>query len=1172
MTELSAKEVTNLYLYGVSETPENLEDDKLIRKSGGDNVVKQVDAAKFMTTGAGRFALGSEFNLIGMFFDPSFTGLKIAPGTYTKKEIAQRLRLRSYELPVPQANYKDGSESDQDYIERVYVWNSTLFKISDSAKFIVNSYFDRRIENFSIEPRGDDNFDFEGKGLAAWFGNGYLKPRIDPSGIGRKVDIKFVSRESIPKTTYDRNAFNEDRKKESDWRIWTGVPKLFLGKDEFVNNLFDSGEIRFLDSQNRPIIYGTSDADDINPIDILSIIHSSHTLLPYQSNGIVVFGGLGADIIDGGAYKAKLYGGLDNDTLKGSSEDDTFIGGEGDDTIEDELYPDDLYGGDDASVYEGVFSDYELKSLSDNVIRITDIVNERDGSDTLKGIEFAQFSDTTINLELWRDNEVPVISANNGLSLDESATSKITSEKLQVTDSNNNAEEISYTITKLAENGSLLLDGNTLAIGDTFTQADVDNDRLSYEHDGSETTSDGFSFKVADSFGGRIEVTSFNITVNPVNDSPVIDDAIFSLTENSPEGKLVGTVIASDSDVSDTSTYAITSGNIDFDSDGTRAFAIDSTTGEMTVADSGDIDFESVPNINLTVTVTDSEGLSKDGAITVNLTDIDENQPPSIISSNSFTVLENTEFVGKIKAEDVESSYLNFSIDGGADQSLFTIDSSNGDLSFNNPPNFEETLDSNRDNNYQVSVGISDGSEIVTQNLTITVSDVKEKPTVEEATFTIEENSDEGMELGIVTALDPEDEAPVLAITSGNLDSDKDNNPAFAIDSSSGAIAVNDSGDLDFETTPAFNLEVTATDAGGFASTADITVNLKDAPPAQFDTQSNNGIISLNEQDSTKVKFSLANNDTEKVNEVGVFLVDDENGSVDGNTPSSDDYLKAALERAQVIFSAISERPTGFDLENISRVLEIDGDARLGFYLVPDGTTDTVLAQLKESGTTNLPVIFSNTSNLLVSELLAEGFKLHWSDEMGNYDFTNMELDVEITQDAPAMGTKLQAEAQKELIDLRDMATQVSVSVEVHREATFDNLIGFYQIADTSGGIDTNNDGVVDFSPGQTGYKEAALVSRITGLDLLTTQNQQTTTFDGSFDGGGLLAPFIVVDGTLEEAITNNAETYFSFLGANSDKADHIRLLGDNTFGFEDLAGGDNDFNDTIVELKFPLV
>ncbi|MDJ0697010.1 cadherin domain-containing protein [Mastigocoleus sp. MO_188.B34] len=545
--------------------------------------------------------------------------------------------------------------------------------------------------------------------------------------------------------------------------------------------------------------------------------------------------------------------------------------------------------------------------------------------------------------------------------------------------------------------------------------------------------------------------------------------------------------------------------------------------------------------------------------------------PPTITSNPNFSVSENTTNVGTITVEDPDGDDLTFSISGGVDQELFSINNS-GELTFNNAPDFENATDSDGDNNYQVQVAVSDASETVNQELTISVTDEEEKPTVDDATFTIDENSEEETQVGIITATDPENDALTFAIANGNLDPDNDTNLAFAIDPSTGVITVNDKDDLDFETTPSFNLEVTATDTDNLSYTANITINLTDVPPAEFDTiQSQNGLFALNGGDPTNIKFTLANNNTENVNEVGVFVVDDENGNIDGLAPGSDGYLQAALERAQVIFSAITNRPTGFDLEDIERILEVDSDARLGFYLVSNGTTDTALADLKSTGTTSLPIFFSDSSNLQVSDLAKEGFKLNWSDEIGNGDFTDMELSVQLTQDTPTSGTDLQGQTQNEIIDLRDITGQVSVNVEVHREANFDNLVGFYQITDTNGGIDIDGDGVADLNPGDSGYTEAALTNRITGLDLLQTDNQQTATFDGTFDGGSILAPFIVVDGTVDEAINNNAEVYFSFLGANTDRADHIRLLGDNSFGFEDLSGGgDNDFNDVIVRVNVP--
>jgi hypothetical protein len=50
-------------------------------------------------------------------------------------------------------------------------------------------------------------------------------------------------------------------------------------------------------------------------------------------------------------------------------------------------------------------------------------------------------------------------------------------------------------------------------------------------------------------------------------------------------------------------------------------------------------------------------------------------------------------------------------------------------------------------------------------------------------------------------------------------------------------------------------------------------------------------------------------------------------------------------------------------------------------------------------------------------------------------------------------------------------------------------------------------------------------------------------------------------------------QAYFAYIGANADKVDHIRLLGNNVFGFEDLAGGgDKDYNDVVLKVNLSVV
>jgi hypothetical protein len=69
---------------------------------------------------------------------------------------------------------------------------------------------------------------------------------------------------------------------------------------------------------------------------------------------------------------------------------------------------------------------------------------------------------------------------------------------LLTTDLDDGPAELTYTITKAPDFGDLLLDGVLVPLGGTFTQADVNNGRVSYLHDGVDETPDGFSFTVAD--------------------------------------------------------------------------------------------------------------------------------------------------------------------------------------------------------------------------------------------------------------------------------------------------------------------------------------------------------------------------------------------------------------------------------------------------------------------------------------------------------------------------------------------------------------------------------------------------------------------------------------------------------------------------------------------------
>ncbi len=109
----------------------------------------------------------------------------------------------------------------------------------------------------------------------------------------------------------------------------------------------------------------------------------------------------------------------------------------------------------------------------------------------------------------------PVLVNNKELPLPPTASRKISLDFLLTEDDNNTAEELIYTIVSTPINGDLELDGTVLTIGDQFKQSDIDLSKLQYNHLAAATTNDQFGFTVIDGDGGWIDITQFNILIDP---------------------------------------------------------------------------------------------------------------------------------------------------------------------------------------------------------------------------------------------------------------------------------------------------------------------------------------------------------------------------------------------------------------------------------------------------------------------------------------------------------------------------------------------------------------------------------------------------------------------------------------------------------------------------------
>ena len=187
-----------------------------------------------------------------------------------------------------------------------------------------------------------------------------------------------------------------------------------------------------------------------------------------------------------------------------------------------------------------------------------------------------------------------------------------------------------------------------------------------------------------------------------------------------------GAVFFTDADKTDTHTVSVTSQSGDL---GTLTAIVDDADGKVTW--SYDVSHAGIAPLaagqthtdTFTLTLDDGHGGSATQNVTVTLTGIDD--APVISSGTTASFAENgTGVAYHIAATDVDSPTLTYSL-SGTDAALFNV-SATGDVTFKSAPDFEAPKDANHDNVYDVTVAVSDGTKIATENTAITVTDVND--------------------------------------------------------------------------------------------------------------------------------------------------------------------------------------------------------------------------------------------------------------------------------------------------------------------------------------------------------------------------------------------------------------------------------------------------------------
>lgn len=321
MTEQATiKNILNQYLYGQLDTPSKPVD-RLRNIQPGDtdpHTELTVDAVSYMAS-VGRFANLADARIVRDFFNGSLqrqgstdtsgvTRLKVSDLSATLLDKA-KFAISQYSAGV----------SESDFATRAMVWGSTSYRLGGETTFVWDSAGNRSIENGYIIPF-DDNFDFKtavGNSFIQTINDTILIPRIDPYGIGQRVELTF---DPYSKDQLRQNSIG-NYYTQSDYNNYGFPSYVFDNINDIINivnfpayasaiyqlkQLIDESGAANYTFEEKGIIYGTSSSDDLS--------YLSHKGLPTvidpTSKGVYFVGGDGSDTIKGQEGLADIiYGG-----------------------------------------------------------------------------------------------------------------------------------------------------------------------------------------------------------------------------------------------------------------------------------------------------------------------------------------------------------------------------------------------------------------------------------------------------------------------------------------------------------------------------------------------------------------------------------------------------------------------------------------------------------------------------------------------------------------------------------------------------------------------------------------------------------------------------------------------------------------------------------------------
>ena len=310
-------------------------------------------------------------------------------------------------------------------------------------------------------------------------------------------------------------------------------------------------------------------------------------------------------------------------------------------------------------------------------------------------------------------------------------------------------EEDSVYLSLAGEDADRFAIGQSSAFGKLTVFPLILNATPDYENPDDADTDGVYEVTIRASDGTATTTLDITVTVENVKEAPTIYGlAAVDFAENS--GLNVGQYTAADPE-GEASTLTL---------GGTDAASFNFANSTLS--------FKAVPDYetkdSYSVTFTSSDGTNTGNLdVTITITNVDETTAITLSGPETLSIAENSSnlSLATYTATDPEDGTITWSLEG-ADKDEFTL--SGGALSLNASPDYEMK------NLYAVTVKAEAGAKSTVRNITVTVTDVNEPPTIEGlAAVDFTENST--ADVGYYSATDPKGETATLTLGGTDADS-----------------------------------------------------------------------------------------------------------------------------------------------------------------------------------------------------------------------------------------------------------------------------------------------------------------------------------------------------------------------------------------------------------------